>query len=215
MLATLIAIALLHWVVLITPGANVLVVSQLAASGLRRAACFAALGVSFVALLWSALALLGVNAVFAAHPHLRFALQFAGGMYLCFVAFKLWRFGGSSTQVAAAELTDFGAFRLGFVTNILNPKSALFFGSVFATLLPATPSVTLLVAAVGLVLVNALVWHLFLALAFSQPRVISAYAHCRRVLNRFASLLVGAFGLRLLVNTLTELRAHANTSSHL
>jgi threonine efflux protein len=215
MLTTLIAISLLHWVVLVTPGANVLVVSQLAASGQRRAACFAALGVSVVALLWSALALLGVNAVFAAHPHLRFALQFAGGLYLCFVALKLWRSGGASPQMAAAEFTASGAFRLGFVTNILNPKSALFFGSVFATLLPAAPSAALLAAAVGLVLFNALVWHLFLALAFSHPRVMTAYARYRGMLNRFASLLVGTFGLRLLANTLAELRTHASTSSQL
>jgi len=215
MIATLIAVAVLHWVVLVTPGANVLVVSQLAASGQRRAACFAALGVSLVALLWSALALLGVNAVFAAHPYLRFALQFAGGLYLCFVAFKLWRSGGASPQVATAELTASAAFRLGFFTNILNPKSALFFGSVFATLLPATPSATLLVAAVGLVLFNALVWHLFLALSFSHPRVMTSYARYRGLLNRFASLLVGAFGLRLLVNTLAELRAHASPSTQL
>lgn len=215
MLTTLLAISLLHWVVLITPGANVLVVSQLAGSGQRRAACFAALGVSVVALLWSALALLGVNAVFAAHPHLRFALQFAGGLYLCFVAFKLWRSGGASPQMAAAGFTASGAFRLGFVTNILNPKSALFFGSVFATLLPAAPSAQLLAAAVGLVLFNAVVWHLFLALAFSHPRVMAAYARYRGLLNCFASLLVGAFGLRLLANTLAELRNHANTPTQL
>lgn len=210
MIATLIAIAVLHWVVLVTPGANVLVVSQLAASGQRRAACFAAVGVSVVALIWSVLALAGVNAVFAAHPQLRIALQLMGGLYLCFVAFKLWRSGGSSTVVATAELTGFGAFRLGFATNILNPKSALFFGSVFATLLPTSPSVSLLASAVALVLVNALVWHLTLALAFSHPRVMAAYARYRHLLNRFASLLVGAFGLKLLVNTLIEIKGHAS-----
>ena len=77
MLSTLLAIALLHWVVLMTPGANVLVVSNLAASGSRRAAVYAALGVTFVAGIWSSLAVLGVSAVFAAHPFLRMAVQVA------------------------------------------------------------------------------------------------------------------------------------------
>src|SRR5688500_1803269 len=94
MLTTLVSVAILHWVILVTPGANVLVVSQLAASGARRAACFAALGVTVVAVIWASLAAFGVHAVFEAHPHLRFALQLAGGAYLCYVAIRLWRSAG-------------------------------------------------------------------------------------------------------------------------
>jgi threonine efflux protein len=207
MLSTLAAIALMHWVVLATPGANVLVVSQLAAAGQRKAACWAALGVSVVALIWATFAVLGVNAVFAAHPRLRVALQAAGGLYLCYVAFRLWLADASPAANEAGALASFAAFRLGFVTNILNPKSALFFGSVFATALPANPSATLLSAAVTLVLVNALLWHLFLALAFSQPRVQAAYARWRKGLNGLASALIGAFGIRLLLTALADLRA--------
>jgi len=46
MLSTLLAVAVLHWFVLVTPGANVLVVSSLAANVTSTAACFAALGVT-------------------------------------------------------------------------------------------------------------------------------------------------------------------------
>lgn len=207
MLTYLFAIAVMHWVVLVTPGANVLVVSPMAASGHRRAACFAALGVTLVAVVWAILAVLGVHAVFSAHPLLRAMLQVAGGLYLCYVAVRLRRSGVSTQQLSQSGLAPFAAFRLGFLTNILNPKSALFFGSVFATALPAEPSTALLAAAVVVVFVNALVWHLFLALAFSQPKTQAAYARQRKVLNRVASALVGAFGVRLLLSTLAEARA--------
>jgi threonine efflux protein len=207
MLTSLVAIAVLHWVVLVTPGANVLVISQLAASGHRRAACFAALGVTVVAVAWAALAVLGVHAVFAAHPRLRAVLQVAGGLYLCYVAVRLWRSGASVQQIGQSELGPFAAFRIGFLTNILNPKSALFFGSVFATALPTQPAAGLLAAAVAIVFVNALVWHLFLALAFSQAEVQAAYARQRKALNRVASAVIGAFGIRLLVATLSEAKA--------
>lgn len=207
MLTYLVAIAVMHWVVLVTPGANVLVVSQLAISGHRRAACFAALGVTVVAVFWAVLAVLGVHAVFSAHPRLRAILQVTGGLYLCYVAVRLWRSGVSEQQMSQSSFAPFAAFRLGFLTNILNPKSALFFGSVFATALPAEPSTVLLAASVAVVFVNALVWHLFLALAFSQPKVQAAYALQRNVLTRVASALVCAFGVRLLLSTLAESRA--------
>lgn len=206
MTSALIAIALLHWIVLITPGANVLVVSNLAAGGSRKAAFFAGLGVTAVAGIWSALAVLGIGAVFAAHAYLRLAVQVAGGLYLIYVAGRLWHSSSSAPAAASAALSPSAAFRLGFLTNILNPKSALFFGSVFATALPAQPSGALLFCALLLVVANAFAWHTFLALAFSKPWVQRAYARRRKAIGRGAAALVGAFGLRLLAGAATEWR---------
>ena len=207
MLTIFLCVALLHWVVLITPGANVLVVSQLAAAGHRRAACFAAAGVTVVALIWSLLAVLGVNAVFAAHPTLRLALQFAGGLYLCYIAVRLWKSGAILASSYSQPLGALAAFRVGFLTNIMNPKSALFFGSVFATALPSQPSTVLLCLVIALVFTNALCWHLFLALAFSYPRVQVAYSRHRSRVSRIAGALFVVSGLRLLVSVATEARA--------
>lgn len=207
MLTTLVTIALLHWVVLVTPGANVLVVSSLAAAGSRQAAVFAAMGVALVTVIWAALAVLGVHAVFAAHPALRLGVQVAGGCYLLHVAWRLWRASGGPGVAQAGSLSRAAAFRLGFLTNIMNPKSALFFGSVFATALPSAPTPTLLVLAVGLVVANSLAWHLFLALAFSHPRLQAAYARRRRLIGRTSAALVGAFGARLLHAAVAEWRA--------
>lgn len=206
MLATLVTIALLHWVVLVTPGVNVLLIAQLSAAGQRRSACFAAFGVVTVALLWSVMAILGVNAVFTAHPQLRLGLQLVGGVYLCYVALNLWRSGAADANERLAPLGAAAAFRLGFLTNIMNPKSALFFGSVFATVLPQAPSTLLLVSAVGLVFFNALVWHLLLVVGFSTPRVQAAYARQRQRLSRAAGVVVGVLGLRLLITASVEAR---------
>jgi threonine efflux protein len=205
--AVLATIGLLHWMALVTPGPNVIVISNLAAAQARGPACIAALGVTTVALIWSSLAVLGVNAVFSAHPDLRLAVQVLGGAYLVYLAVRLWRSGGSAPEGAGARLSPLAAYRLGFVTNITNPKSALFFGSVFATALPVDPSTGLLAAAVALAVTNALAWHLFLALAFSHPRVRAAYARRRVAFSRVSGVLIGAFGLRLLYSTMLELRA--------
>ena len=207
MLATLATIALLHWVVLVTPGANVLLVSQLAASGHWRAALFAGFGITVVARTWATLALLGVNAVFAALPALRIGVQLAGAAYLFYVASRLWRSAAPTARHAIAPTTGWASLRMGVLTNIMNPKSALFFGSVFATALPPQPGAALLTAAVALVVVTAFVWHTVLALAFSHPWVQAGYAHQRLRLNRGASPIVGAFGLRLLAATANALRA--------
>ena len=207
MIETLTTIFILHWVVLITPGANVLLISQLAASGHKRGAVFASFGVCTVTLMWATLAILGLNAVFNVVPQLRFAVQTAGGLYLIYIAIRLWRSGSVAARSDAAAIDAWAAFRLGFLTNITNPKSALFFASVFATALPKETSATLMAIAVAVVVLNALIWHFFLALAFSHPRVQAGYARQRKLLSRVASSIVGVIGVRLLVTTASEMRS--------
>jgi threonine efflux protein len=208
MLTTFLTIAILHWVALFTPGVNFVLILQLAAGSPRSVSLAAAAGITTVTFLWALLAILGMGAAFSAHPALRQAFQIAGGAYLCYVAWKLWRAPAAvATEVKAVTTSRAAAFRMGFITNVFNPKTALFFGSVFATALPPSPGPAVLAGAVLLCWFNAVVWHVFLALAFSHGRVQSAYQRGRTVFNRGAAGLVGAFGLRLLVTTMQELRA--------
>ena len=204
MLSTLITIWLLHVAALLSPGANVLLVLQLAASDRGRSAVFAALGVTLGALLWATFAVLGVHAVFSAFPGLRLGLQILGGVYLLTVAVRLWRSRGPELGEPAPTVSKSTAFRLGFLTNITNPKSALFFSSVFAASFPAAPGLALQVSAVAMIVINALCWHTLLAYLFSRPRVRAGYARSRSAANRIASSLVGALGVGLLVSTLRE-----------
>lgn len=204
MISTLLTIWLLHAAALLSPGANVLLVSQLAASDRGRSAVFAALGVTLGALLWASFAVLGVHAVFEAFPGLRLGLQVLGGVYLLYLAVRLWRSRSAELIESAVVVSGSTAFRLGFLTNITNPKSALFFGSVFAASFPAAPGFALQVSAVAMIVVNALCWHTLLAYLFSRPRVRAGYARSRRTANRLASALLGALGVGLLVTTFRE-----------
>ena len=203
MLSTFATIWILHVAAMLSPGPNVLLVSQLAASDRARSAVFAALGVTFGAALWATCAVLGVNVVFVAFPGLRLALQVAGGVYLLYVAIRLWRSSGARLVGRASSVSS-AAFCRGFLTNITNPKVALFFGSMFATSFPPAPSPILQASAVAMVVLNALCWHTLLAYLFSRERVRAAYSRTRRVANRIASVTMGALGLNLLVASLRE-----------
>jgi threonine/homoserine/homoserine lactone efflux protein len=207
MFSTLAAIWLLHVVALITPGANVLLVSQLAASDRARCAVYAALGVTVGAAMWSSAAVLGVHTVFEVFPRFRIALQIAGAAYLLYIATRLWRAPAVPGGDAARSTSPWAAVRLGLFTNATNPKSALFFGSVFSASLPAQPSSLLLTSAVALVIFNALCWHVLLAYLFSRQRVRSAYAAQRRLLNRVAGTLAAGLGASLLTNSIREARS--------
>jgi threonine efflux protein len=64
----------------------------------------------------------------------------------------------------------------------------------------------MIASAVALVYVNALVWHLFLAVTFSHPRVQAAYARQLALFSKVSGAIVGAFGAKLIFSTLQEFR---------
>ena len=103
MVAALLAIALLHWAVLLVPGFNFVLIGQLAAGGSRRAAWAAVVGMTTGTLVWATLAVAGVGAVFAAHPALRLVAQWLGGLYLLVLAWGLWRAGGAAPAAATSS----------------------------------------------------------------------------------------------------------------
>jgi threonine efflux protein len=213
MLASLVAIALLHWAVLLVPGFNVVLIGQLAAGGTRGAALLAVLGMTTATLVWGSLAVLGVGAVFSAHPQLRFAAQIAGGAYLLYLAVKLWRSGAATTEQASTTPSKSAAFRIGLLTSLLNPKIALFYGSVFATSLPPSPSLPHIASAIAVVYANSVIWHTSLAFLFSQRKVQQIYLRNFARLTRASGAMVGAFGLRLLVATIQELRSRGGSAT--
>jgi threonine/homoserine/homoserine lactone efflux protein len=206
MLTILGGIWLVHVAVLLSPGANLLVVSQLAASDRARSAALAAGGITVAAGIWATCAVLGVNALFQAFPGLRLTLQIAGGLYLLYVARGLWRSNSALAHGGVTAVSSWAAFRLGLLTNLTNPKAALFFGSVFAASFPPEASGQLQASAVTMIVINALCWHLLLAWLFSRGRVRAAYSRARNVANRTASVVVAGLGLSLLIASLHEAR---------
>lgn len=195
---SLLNVWLLHIVATITPGANTLLVAQLAASGRGPMAWFAALGVAVGSALWATLAAMGVNLVFSAFPVLRISLQVVGALYLLYVAMQLWNSAGRGPVIAVRSASPWAAFRLGVLTNFTNPKAALFFGGVFSACFPPHPSPALWGAAVAVVFVNAMGWYGLLAHGFSREAVRSAYLRNRQLVGKAAGALLGTMGLRLL-----------------
>lgn len=150
-------------------------------------------------------AVLGVGALFRAAPALRLLLQIFGASYLLYVAFRLWRSSGSASS-ADAEMPSGSALRAGILTNLSNPKSVLFFGSVFSTALPDNPTVPVMLAAVAMMAFNSFWWHTLLACIFSSAPIRTQYVRRRHLLSRAGGAVLGAFGASLLWASLREAR---------
>ena len=118
----------------VTPGPDMALVLRNSIRGGRPAAFRTILGVGVGLLGWAAATALGVAAVLAASSTVFTVLKIAGGAYLVFLGIQTLlalRRGKERRAIAAVGRTG-SPFRQGLVTNLLNPKLAVF----FTTLLP-------------------------------------------------------------------------------
>ncbi len=100
---------------------------MLGASLSRLAGFSAGLGVALgLALLGIAVGL-GGGALVSNNRVVYESLRWAGALYLCWLAFDSWRETRQPIKIGAVNRSLAVHFRRGFITNLLNPKAALFF----------------------------------------------------------------------------------------
>jgi RhtB (resistance to homoserine/threonine) family protein len=184
-----------------SPGPAFLVVTRISVGESRRAALGAAFGVATAALLWAVAATLGMHVLLAEAAWLYGALKLVGGLYLLWLGIQAWRHAAQPLAQATegvVAMNAWEAWRLGFSTNLANPKVIVFFGSIFVTLFtPETPS-WVRGAALIVVAVNESGWYATVALLFSSRPAQAAYRRAKRWIDRATGAVMMIFGLRLI-----------------
>jgi threonine/homoserine/homoserine lactone efflux protein len=181
---------------LAAPGPALLYALRQSVAGGFAAGVATGAGLATMAALWTGAALLGLNAVFAVVPWAYMALKTAGAIYLIWIAVQLWRH--AHQPVADSAHPGAKAFLGGFLVNAANPKSVLFAGAVLVVIFPPDLSLSakaLIVANHLIVELNA--YTLFAACLSSAP-ARAGYLRLKPIVDRTASLILGALGVRLL-----------------
>jgi len=188
---------------IITPGQDTFFILGRSLSGGRSAGVAAALGISTGTVVHTILAALGLSALLATSPYAFMAVKFAGAAYLVFIGIRalLSRSSGLPADEAASVDQDRrSAFRQGVLTNLLNPKVALFFLALMPQFIDAgsTRKVGAFLV-LGLTFVTlGLVWVVTLAVAAAELRgAFLRRPSMANVLNKVAGAMFVALGLKL------------------
>lgn len=188
-------------IVVITPGVDMALVTRNALMNGRRAAVMTAFGINVGILFWVLAAALGLAAVVSTSATAFAAIKLAGALYLVYLGFQALRSARmdrpESEPVPRSAPSGRLAFRQGLVSNILNPKIAVFFTSLLPQFVAVHGSVGDLLL-LGL-LFNAMGvgWLLCYAIAVARGRNVLARPRVRRTLDRISGLVLVGLGARL------------------
>jgi len=127
--------------VYLLPGPDMVLILHL--SHQRSTGIAAALGLALARTSHVVLALAGLVSMLALIPWASLLIRWIGGAYLLWLGIGIWRLGGPGTPdhpLKQRPLTLGQAWRLGLLTNLLNPKALLFCSILLPQFLPTDPS---------------------------------------------------------------------------
>ena len=183
---------------IVSPGPALLIAIRTTLNSGRAAGIGIGFGLGSMAATWTMAALLGFEVVFRAFPSAYTAAKTIGAAYLIYVAWKMWR--GARKPIESCGRPARRAFVQGVLINLLNPKSVLFAGAVLLVVFPAEMSLTDSALVVGNHMLVEFVFYTVLAFGMSSTIVSARYLRAKIYLDRAASLILGALGIRLLTS---------------
>jgi threonine/homoserine/homoserine lactone efflux protein len=198
-LTTLAAFVGVSALVICTPGQDTALTIRNTLAGGRRNGLETALGVALGQTVWTLAASAGVVAVLRASEPVFHTLKLAGVAYLVYL--------GCQSLVAAARRTTpkhgtrgpsrGSGFRQGVLSNLGNPKMAVFFATLLPQFAPAGGNTFLALFALGLLFcAMTLTWLTLYAVAVAKARRLIA-GRVRRALDAITGLVLVGLGVRL------------------
>ena len=188
----------------ITPGPDTLYIVGRSSSQGWRAGAVAALGIGAGALVHICAAALGLSALLAASATVFTAVKIIGAAYLVYVGISLIRAKHSAQSPVIAPgnrpVPLRGIFFQGFLTNVLNPKVALFFLAFLPQFVMAdAPSKPLAFLSLGAIFdINGTLWNLLVAWSTARiSRRLAAGDAFKKWFNRCVGSLFVLVGIRL------------------
>ena len=192
------------WVLNATPGVDMLFTLSRTLQHGWRAGIAAALGIITGCVVHTLAAALGLAALLAASAVAFTAIKWLGAAYLLWLAWGMLRAAvqGRGTAAVAATAPAEPLRRIfvqGLLTNVTNPKVALFFLALLPQFIAAdAPNKPLAFLFLGaLFVINGLLFLIVLVALAQRVRAFNASRTTRRVLNAIGGALFAALAVRL------------------
>jgi threonine/homoserine/homoserine lactone efflux protein len=128
--ATLAAFAITCTIIEMTPGPNMAWLAALSLARGLRVGLAAVAGVMLGLAAYGVAAALGLAAIIANSAIAYEVLRWGGVAYLLWLAWDAWSSADEISPQAAGDRATLFAFRRGLITNLLNPKAAVFYMAV-------------------------------------------------------------------------------------
>jgi threonine/homoserine/homoserine lactone efflux protein len=198
-LSAFLAAYFLHLIAAASPGPAVLMAARIGVTEGLRTGIFLAIGIGFGALFWAVSALFGLALLFQIAPALLWGFKIGGGLFLMYIALQMWLHASDPLPegALAGARSPWSALKLGVVTQLANPKPAVFFGAVFIGTVPPHASALSIGLLLTAIFLNEFLCNVLVARLFSYARIRAAYTRLKSSIDRGFGGILALLGLKI------------------
>jgi threonine/homoserine/homoserine lactone efflux protein len=202
-------IAILHFFAVSSPGPDFIIVTRQSIRSGRTAAIFTSLGIASGILVHSFAAMTGLTYIISSNPLVFLYLKIIASIYLGYLGFISIFNSSSITQYTSnqstSDLNFLYSYRIGFITNILNPKAILFFITVFSIVVDSSTSVLSLGIYGAYMSIATFIWFTFISYIFTNTTLINKYRNSLPIFEKILGCILLLIASQILLYELPKL----------
>ncbi len=204
-IAQLLTIAAIQLIAIMSPGPDFAMICRNSLIYSRRTGVYCALGIALGILVHVTYSLVGIGLLISKSIILFSTIKLLGAAYLIYIGYKSLQAKPAKknlgNQIARQDISRFEAIKIGFITNILNPKVTLFFFSLFTQVIsPNTPAIIRIVYGLQM-FVLTLSWFTLVAIAISHPIVKNRFLSVSHYVEKTMGAILIALGIKVALSS--------------
>lgn len=204
-LPIILTVALTHLLAVISPGPDFIMITRNSLIYSRRTGIYSAIGLSLGILVHIIYSLVGIGLIIAKSIILFNTIKLLGAAYLIYLGYKSLISKASKIDVSVEnqrkDISRLAAIRVGFLTNVTNPKATLFFLSLFTLVI--TPSTPLLIKVLmgAEMSIATFAWFALVAYLTSHHLVKSRLSGIQGFAEKFIGVILITLGIKVAFST--------------
>lgn len=199
-ISELLSVGLIAIFMAVSPGADFVMVTRNSLLYSRLAGVYSALGISLAIWIHVAYSIAGLSIIIAKSIILFSIVKYCGAAYLLYIGWRMLRSSPNvihNTGLDTPSLSALSAFKMGFITNALNPKTTLFFISLFTQFVDAQTPLWLQIVYGAMISLAHGIWFCLVATFLSQPSLLKAFNRYKHRAEQAIGGLLIVFGLKV------------------
>ena len=204
-MAEIIAVSTIAIFMAMLPGADFVMVTRTSIYNGRLAGLYMSLGMCLSVCIHASYSIAGLAVVIANSAWLFSAIKYLGAAYLIYLAWQLLTTRetvNKDQNNSTTQMSPFIALRMGFTCNILNPKTSIFFLSIFTQVVSVDTPLIMQVSYGLIIMLAHFIWYSGVVMLLSHPNILPRFNRQKQKIDKVAGFVLMLIAIKLtLVNS--------------
>lgn len=196
-------VVIVHLLAVMSPGPDFAMVTRNSVLHSRKSGIYTSVGLGFGIMVHVIYCLLGIGLIISQSIILFSTIKYIGAAYLIYIGYKSLK--TKPQEITSLEnmtpskesLTPLNSIKIGFLTNVLNPKATLFFLALFTQVIdPTTPKIIQSLYGIEMIIMTS-VWFSLVSIFFSNNQIKKRINKFQHFVERFTGVVLIALGIKV------------------